>query len=80
MDPSVQSGLVQFVTPSQENQLTQNDSTGGETAKGADDQEALKDTDSPIALPAIPTTEAPYDGKVCFGTFKTDVALDGDAT
>ena len=76
MQPQVQSGIVQQVTPSQENQLFQ--SNGGiEGTKGADDQKALLDADSPIAIPAIPTTEVPYDGDVAFGVFRTDIGLDG---
>ena len=77
MLPSVQSGIVQMAVPEIRNELIQNDSEGGELLKAADDQRGLLDAASPIAIPDIPTTEAPYDGLVCFGVFVTDVALDG---
>ena len=77
MLPLVQSGIVQMATPEIRNELIQNNSEGGELTITSDDQRALLDAASPLAIPDIPTTEAPYDGEVAFGVFITDVGLDG---
>ena len=78
MTPQVTTGIVQMATPTIKNELFQFDqATAGQLARGADDQRGLLDAASPLAIPAIPTTEAPYDGEVCFGVFVTDIALDG---
>jgi len=71
------SGLVQSAVPQQRNDLIQSDKAGGELTLGADVQVSSKDAASPIAIPDVPTTEAPYDGLVCFGTFLNDAG--GDA-
>ena len=77
MKPQAQSGVVQSVQPSVSNELFQTDG-GAELVKGADDQTALLDQDSPIAFPIAGQAGAiPYSGIPAFGTFNTDVALDG---
>ena len=75
----VESGLIQSVTPFTRNELYQMDGDGTES-KSENIKLANKDSASPQALPAIPTTEAPYDGNVCFGVFVSDESLDGITT
>lgn len=72
----IMSGLVQRVHPQIQTGLTKNDGDGTESAI-VDLQDSLKDSASPLAIPDAPTTEAPYDGLVCFGTFKIDEDLSG---
>ena len=70
------SGLIQRVTPAVTSALIE--VTGyGTSAAATDQSDAAKDPNSPNAIPAIPTTEAPYDGLVAFGIFTVDPALDG---
>lgn len=72
----VTSGLIQRVTPANRSELYE--VTGiGTSAQVTDLKEAAKDPNSPNAIPAVPVTEAPYDGFVCFGIFLVDIALDG---
>ncbi len=74
----VKSGIVQTVVPEQRNETIQYDPTSnGELVKGKDIAMAGKDADSPLAIPDVPTTEAPYDGQVCFGVFLSDEAGNG---
>ncbi|RLA02085.1 MAG: hypothetical protein DRQ42_01615 [Gammaproteobacteria bacterium] len=69
---SRKSGMIQRVAPFLTTQLTQITSLGGST-KGGDVQRAVKDPASSNAIPDSPTSEAPYDGLVCFGVFVVDV-------
>jgi hypothetical protein len=73
------SGLIQSVTPSQSIESYQSDGVGGEAVL-ENLQQANNDIDSPQSIPAVPTTEAPYDGQVCFGLFHVDETLDGLTT
>jgi hypothetical protein len=73
---SVRSGLIQRVTPASRSELYEIDALGS-NAQVVDLKEAVKDANSPNAIPDVPTTEAPYDGRVCFGIFLVDIALDG---
>jgi len=73
---AVKSGLVQRVEPQTRNELHVNRATG-EAAKGSDIFTSVKDPASQFAIPDVPTSEAPYDGFVCFGTFISDIDLSG---
>ena len=74
---SLQSGLIQRVgSTTLRNELKQL-TTGGSEISGDVDMQAVKDPDSPFAIPDVPTTEAPYDGEVCFGVFLNDDAQTG---
>lgn len=70
------SGLIQNVTSGLSNSLSQwFPFAQGELASG-DVMRAMKDSASPYAIPAVPTTEAPYDGAVAFGIFACDEGAD----
>ena len=74
--PEVFSGIVQMAQPSVRNELFQTKG-GSELLAGDDIQLAILDQASPLAIPAVPTTEEPYDGFVAFGVFITDEDLSG---
>lgn len=76
--PLVQSGLVQTVQPSGRTELVQV-LAGGSEQSGGDIIDSLLDESATLAIPAIPTTEAPYDGEVAFGSMKVDTDLSGPA-
>ena len=69
---SLQSGLIQRVGSTTLRTETIALITGGSELAGDNIMDATKDPDSPVAIPDVPTTEAPYDGFVCFGIFKID--------
>ena len=74
---SLQSGLVQRVGSTTLRTETKQLTTGGSELSGDVMMNAVKDPDSPLAIPDIPTTELPYDGDVCFGVFEIDEAQTG---
>ena len=76
---SLQSGLIQRVGSTTLRTETKQLTTGGSELAGDVMMHAAKDPDSPVAIPDIPTTEAPYDGFVCFGVFTIDDAQTGVA-
>ena len=77
--PQVVSGLIQTVTPSQVCSMYQMEGDGTTLIPSGivDVAKAFKDPASPFAIPDVPTTEAPYDGQVCFGVFDIDPGHDG---
>ena len=66
------SGLIQRVRSSVTHGLTEVFDFGSQIV-GGDIIDALKDPNSPNAIPDVPTTEAPYDGYVAFGIYSVDV-------
>ena len=70
------SALIQRVKPSLSCGLIEIDAIGSSAAV-VDLVEAQPDTNSPKAIPDVPTTEAPYDGLVAFGIMLLDAAGDG---
>lgn len=73
---SRKSGLVQRVKPFLGCGLIEVDDYSS-SAAATDQAEALKDPNSPKAIPDVPSGEAPYDGLVAWGVMTVDAAGDG---